>query len=1144
MPESAESLVARIANATQPGFRFRLVARGLARGMIWTDGQLPPDSPQFVPTLSGDLLSYGLSLIGAGLRLRLLAPGHPAIARAFERGGEAIEAVVRNGDPAWPERGFYTMIAAAAYHLGRFSARAFSLLAGELQTLNLSPAERALVLVMRRDLPALRVAIRAYAGDGGGFDNALAMALVVGAADLAIEGALQLSLDALFHRALASFDAALETGDEALLVQALGFLAEGIAAAADADSVPFWWSFTIAWHLLEDLWGHSLHVRLPRPANDPAGSRWSVLRQLFISLLLRRPTAEIDLWPSQIEAAARALDQTDDLVVALPTSAGKTRIAELCILRALALEQRVVFVTPLRALSAQTERTLRQTFGPMGFTVSSLYGSSGATGDDVDSLGNRHIVVSTPEKLDFALRNNPDLLADVGLIVLDEAHSIGAGEREIRYEVLVQRLLRRDDAAHRRIVCLSAILPQGEQLQDFVAWIRQDQPGAPISCDWRPTRQRFGEVGISNDRIRLSFKVEEEQPYVDPFVEPTPPHGQRKTNFPKHENPELALAAAWRLVRDGRSVLIYCPQRSSVESLAKAALKCQRDGYLPSLFEADPAVLHDALTIGREWLGDNHPAVQCLGIGVAVHHGQLPRPFQRAVERLLRQRHLKITIASPTLAQGLNLSATTVLFYSLYRSGKAILAEEFANVAGRAGRAFVDVEGQVIGVVQNPRQREEWGKLVGAKGMRNLRSGLLQLVTSLCGMLANRVGAGVEQLVEYVLNNAGAWDAPAATEFDEDLPERWQTQLACLDSALLSLVRHDAPADAIAQTLDEALHSSLWQRSAQRDSEQMRALTRAFLLGRAGFIWTNSTPAQRKGYFFAGLSFDTGRYLDAHAAELNASLLAADAALQAGDIEAATAALVRFGTIVFGIAPFEPDELPENWGLILRAWLSGNSMMDLAGGQEIELQKFIENVLVYRLVWALEAVRVRANAAGDAEENIHAGRAALAVETGTPTIEAALLIQSGLPSRVAALAALRDCPGAFTNLAGLRAWLFSPPVFVRSSAGDWPTPDTASLWRAFADSFRATARTRWEVRPFAFAVRWTDRPPAPGAVVRVVHDAATARTTVFSSDWIALGEVQPPLKAHPSGVFRARVAADGSGIGGDYTGPNDLEQSA
>ena len=40
--------------------------------------------------------------------------------------------------------------------------------------------------------------------------------------------------------------------------------------------------------------------------------------------------------PEQIEAATRAVDQSDDLVVSLPTSAGKTRIAELCILRCLA----------------------------------------------------------------------------------------------------------------------------------------------------------------------------------------------------------------------------------------------------------------------------------------------------------------------------------------------------------------------------------------------------------------------------------------------------------------------------------------------------------------------------------------------------------------------------------------------------------------------------------------------------------------------------------------------------------------------------------------------------------------------------------------------------------------------------------------
>lgn len=68
------------------------------------------------------------------------------------------------------------------------------------------------------------------------------------------------------------------------------------------------------------------------------------------------------------------------------------------------------------------------------------------------------------------LRNDPSLIDNVGLVVFDEGHMIGLGEREIRYEAFVQRLLRRSDAAGRRIVCLSAILPEGQQLDDFVAW--------------------------------------------------------------------------------------------------------------------------------------------------------------------------------------------------------------------------------------------------------------------------------------------------------------------------------------------------------------------------------------------------------------------------------------------------------------------------------------------------------------------------------------------------------------------------------------------------------------------------------------------------------------------------------------------------
>lgn len=178
--------------------------------------------------------------------------------------------------------------------------------------------------------------------------------------------------------------------------------------------LPQWWVHRIAIHLLSDLWSNTFHEEVPSLPAGGAAPSWPGLRELFIALLARRPRAEVDLWPSQTEAAAQAVDQTDNLVVSLPTSAGKTRIAELSILRCLAGGRRVMFVTPFRALSAQTETTLQRTFGPLGKTISALYGSIGVSGFDEDAIGERDIVVATPEKLDFALRNDPSLLDDVG----------------------------------------------------------------------------------------------------------------------------------------------------------------------------------------------------------------------------------------------------------------------------------------------------------------------------------------------------------------------------------------------------------------------------------------------------------------------------------------------------------------------------------------------------------------------------------------------------------------------------------------------------------------------------------------------------------------------------------------------------------
>jgi hypothetical protein len=638
MPTTPEAIAADIVEAATAGFRGRLIARGQARAIIWSDGALPPDAPAFAPQLSYDLHSYGYALLGLGLRLRELG-GDAAQARtALEQAATALEAVIAKGNRQEVDRDFHFIMAAASYHLAHLSARAYSLLAIVEADENFAPTERVLALLMRRNFRALRANVLDYRASGEGSDARIAADIQTkldqaeAAADLADGGdeflfdGLDTALNDAFMAAMSLFLLALERGEQPLLDQALERLRTGLAICSELNMLPQWWSHRIAIHLLSDLWSNTFHEKVPLQPSGGDAADWPRLRELFIALLQRRPKAEVDLWPSQIEAATRAADQSDDLVVSLPTSAGKTRIAELCILRCLAGGKRVVFITPLRALSAQTETTLQSTFGPLGKTISALYGSIGVSGFDEDAIRERDIVVATPEKLDFALRNDPSLLDDVGLLVFDEGHMIGLNEREVRYEVQIQRLLRRADAHDRRIVCLSAILPDGDQLDDFAGWLRRDHPGGLIKHDWRPTRLRFGEVVWSSPCARLNLRVGDERPWVQRFlVGAAPPNWvppkRRRTNLFPCDQRELCLATAWRLVEDGQTVLIFCPERRSVEPFADVIVDLHERGALNSLLEADPIVLNTAIALGEEWLGPDSAILKCLRLGVALHHG-------------------------------------------------------------------------------------------------------------------------------------------------------------------------------------------------------------------------------------------------------------------------------------------------------------------------------------------------------------------------------------------------------------------------------------------------------------------------------------------------------------------------------------------
>ncbi len=1165
MSFSSDELVASIDAAIAPGFREKLLARGQSRAMIWRDGELPPDAPVYSQVLSYDLLSYGYSLLSHGLRL-LDGQGNEETARvAFEHAGEALEAVVAKGIVT-PERDFHRLIAAASYHLGRYSARAYSLLHVGIQNANLSTVERCLGQLMMRDLGGLDQEIANWGDAGGASDESLKALLATAMASAedrhvhdeketfasAPLDALDLALTDGFLRALATALLAFERGEEALLATALARLAIGLDSAAEFSLVNQWWSHKLAHHLLKGLWEMSFHARLPLTgAPDGSEAKWQELRSAFIATLYCRARSEIELWPSQVDAAKRVLELNANLVLSLPTSAGKTRIAELCILACLAAGKRVVFVTPLRALSAQTEISLQRTFLPLGKTVSSLYGSIGTSGADVDVLRERDIIVATPEKLDFALRSAPDLLDNVGLVVLDEGHMIGLNEREVRYEAQIQRLLRRPDSAARRIVCLSAILPEGEQLDDFVGWLTSDKHDGLIQKKWRPTRLRFGEINWRNGSARLDLSVGDEKPFVPKFlVASVPPVGRRRTPFPKDQR-ELCLATAWRLVEDGQTVLIFCPLRASVEPFATAIVDLHTRGALVSVLETDPSALNSALAIGAEWLGADHVLLQCLKLGVAVHHGALPSPYRKEVERLLQAGVLKVTISSPTLAQGLNLSATALVFHGLTRQGEPIEVSEFRNVVGRAGRAYIDVEGLVLLPIFENRQRNlaRWKTLIDDHTGRQMLSGLFRLIVTLILRMAKKIGSNdIGKLMEYVAGN-GAWSFPeVAGESDEEAASekvKWQGYITSLDTAILSLLGDQEVADAdIEKCLEAALASSLFNRVIARREQPIRDALNETFAERARVIWKHTTSTQRRGYFLSGVGLDTGLVLDAQARELEQLLITANAGLVAKVPEVAVGALIALADILFSIPPFVPRVLPDNWRQVLTLWLSGEQISTLPGGATEDILRFIEEGLIYKLPWGMEAVRVRGlahvNPFGE-EPDLSAyelGFAVAAVETGTMDRSASYLIQAGFGSRLAAIKAVTDGGGEFTKGSELLLWLRSPVVEDLGRDPAWPSPETQILWKQFVSAFDVPAGRAWTRHEGKVGVTWlAGKTPAPGTAVRI-GSLPGFESHVFGADYEHLGDLTIPSRPGRTGLLLATVSDVRGTLDVNYFGPN------
>ena len=867
--------------------------------------------------------------------------------------------------------------------------------------------------------------------------------------------------------------------------------------------------YAISRPLVIGLWSSSIMNAIPvAPADSIAASAWSDKRTLFGRVLGTRKIAELELWPSQVEAVNRVFRGSESFAAALPTSAGKTRIAELAVFKALLAGKRVVYITPLRALSAQVERGFRRLFAPLGYSISALYGAQGVTSVDQETFDDNDIVVATPEKAGFALRNAPELFDNVGLVVFDESHLVGSESRGVAYEALVVALKRRTDRADRRMIALSALLPELEpSTAAFASWISDGALQAPLSSpliqgqSWRPTRQCFGSIRRWGADLPLRFRYEinvgGEKSWLNDFVvqQTRPPvrRNARPRVFPSDRN-ELALAAAAKLLASQKSVLIYCPVVASVEKVCKQYLAALQAGFIAPFPISDNGTdqINRAVRIAEETLPHGSNIIRALKAGLAVHHGQLPRAYLREVDRLISLSVVRAVVASPTVNAGLNIAATCVLFNgcgremerfvrhngALGRRLKVLDGAESMNVAGRTGRAFVDTHGEVLGVSFEPKQEELWERLLQGMARRSFTSGLAAVLDRLITLLQGD-DTPVADVRELIANQADSlwYEHPVAAPN----VSAWMKATQMLDQALLSFVDDLEVGDAqLAAQLDASLQGSFFRAAIQDQQERDTYLLLVHSRGRT--LWHHSTAEQRRGWYFAGVGLDDGWLLD-EKAEIVAPLIAiVERMLDVGETDGVVAHLLTIAEHLFAIPSFTPkDGLPDGWRRIMSQWLEGVSLqLIFAGPDDATINDdacgaachFIEDGIVYRLTWGMEAVRVRRPELIDNDPNVprRGLRSAAFLESGTLNGAVALLLQTGLPSRRVAQEVVLAENLSDLSLSGIRTWLRAQK---HAPAERWAYLHEAirPLWLSFLADSSSAEHEEWSVQEVNLPLR-------------------------------------------------------------------------
>ncbi|CAI7564614.1 unnamed protein product [Penicillium glandicola] len=431
----------------------------------------------------------------------------------------------------------------------------------------------------------------------------------------------------------------------------------------------------------------------------------------YVPISQHKPPANpAKTWPFTLDpfqqVAVSSIQREESVLVSAHTSAGKTVVAEYAIAQSLKQNQRVIYTSPIKALSNQKYREFAAEFGDVGLMTGDVTINPTAT-----------CLVMTTEILRSMLYRGSEIMREVQWVIFDEIHYMRDINRGVVWEETI--ILLPDKV---RYVFLSATIPNAMQ---FAEWIvkMHNQPCHVVYTNYRPTPLQNYFFPAGGEGIHLVvdekgvFREENFQKAMSAIADkkgddPADALAKRKGNGKDkkinkggNKGPsDIFKIVRMIMLKNYNPVIVFSFSKRECEAgaLQMSKLTFNDDSEKNMVSKVFESAI-EMLSPEDRQLPQIQNILPLLQQGIGVHHSGLLPILKETIEILFQEGLIKVLFATETFSIGLNMPAKTVVFTSVRKfdgtSQRWVTPSEFIQMSGRAGRRGLDDRGIVIMMV-------------------------------------------------------------------------------------------------------------------------------------------------------------------------------------------------------------------------------------------------------------------------------------------------------------------------------------------------------------------------------------------------------------------------------------------------------------